>query len=140
MCKTMVKSCLVTFLVFFAVRAFLLRIACLNMMCMLLVSCAMGQEMKRIDESKLAEQKRQASMSNDLNGEQIFFRTCNQCHPTGKANVGPALDKLDEHYPDDSKLIAFIRKGKGVMPPVPKDVLDDAEMASLVVYLRKLNQ
>ncbi len=100
----------------------------------------MDKEMKRIDESKLAEAKRQASMSNDLNGEQIFFRTCNECHPSGKKNVGPALDKLDEHYPDDSKLIAFIRAGKGVMPPVPKDVLNDAEMSSLIRYLRKLNE
>ena len=98
----------------------------------------MDKEIKRIDESKLAELNRQAAMSNDLNGEQIFFRTCNECHPTGKKNVGPALDQLDEHFPDDSKLIAYIRKGKGVMPPVPKDVLNDAEMSSLIRYLRKL--
>jgi mono/diheme cytochrome c family protein len=114
-------------------RHFALLIPCL------ISSCAMSEEMKRIDESKLADQKRQASMSNDLNGEQIFFRTCNECHAGGKANVGPALDKLDEHFPDDSKLIAFIRKGKGVMPPVPKDVLNDNEMASLITYLRKLD-
>jgi mono/diheme cytochrome c family protein len=99
----------------------------------------MSEEMKRIDESKLADQKRQASMSNDLNGEQIFFRTCNECHPGGKANVGPALDKLDEHFPDDSKLIAYIRKGTVVMPPVPKSVLNDTEMSSLITYLRKLD-
>ena len=106
----------------------------------LLLSCAMGEEVKRIDESKLADQRKQAAMSNDLNGEQIFFRTCNECHQSGKANVGPALDKLDEHFPEDSKLIAYLRAGKGVMPPVPKDVLNDAEMASLIVYLRKLNE
>lgn len=100
----------------------------------------MSEEVKRIDESKLAEQRKQAAMSNDLNGEQIFFRTCNECHPTGKKNLGPALDKIDEHFPDDSKLIAFIRAGKGIMPPVPKDVLNDQEMANLVLYLRKLNQ
>ena len=99
----------------------------------------MSEEMKRIDESKLADQKRQASMSNDLNGEQIFFRTCMECHAGAKANVGPALDQLEEHFPDDNKLIAFIRVGhsgtKGYMPPVPKSVLDDAEMTSLVAYL-----
>jgi mono/diheme cytochrome c family protein len=104
----------------------------------------MSEEVKRIDESKLAEQRKQAAMSNDLNGEQIFFRTCNECHPTGKKNVGPALDQLDEHFPDDAKLAAYIRQGgakKGaIMPPVPKDVLNDQEMANLILYLRKLNQ
>lgn len=109
-------------------------------LCLVVSACAMSEEMKRIDQSKLADQKRQASMSNDLNGEQIFFRTCNECHPGGKANVGPALDKLDEHFPDDSKLIAFIRAGKGVMPPVPKEVLNNAEMAALITYLRKLDK
>jgi mono/diheme cytochrome c family protein len=99
----------------------------------------MSEEMKRIDQSNLADQKREAAMSNDLNGEQIFFRTCNECHPGGKANVGPALDKLDEHFPDDSKLIAYIRKGKGVMPAVPKEVLNENEMRSLITYLRKLD-
>ncbi len=111
----------------------------LLILCLIVSSCAMSEEMKRIDQSNLADQKREAAMSNDLNGEQIFFRTCNECHPGGKANVGPALDKLDEHFPDDSKLIAYIRKGKGVMPAVPKEVLNENEMRSLITYLRKLD-
>jgi cytochrome c2 len=100
----------------------------------------MTEEIKRIDESKQAEFKRKSLMSNDLTGEQIFFRSCNTCHPGGKKNVGPSLEQMDDHFPDDAKLIAFLRKGKGIMPPQTKDVLNDNEMLSLVSYLRQLNQ
>ena len=108
----------------------------------LLSSCAMSEEVKRIDESKQAEQQRQSAMSNDLNGEQIFFRTCNECHPSGRGNLGPSLEKLDEHFPDDAKLTAFLRRGSkaGIMPPLPKDIINDAEMSALLRYLRKLNK
>jgi mono/diheme cytochrome c family protein len=101
--------------------------------------CAMSEEVKRIDESNQVEERKRAAMSNDLNGEQVFFRTCNECHPGGRANFGPALDKLSEHFADDAKLIDYIRRGKGVMPPVPKSIINDAEMADLITYLRKLN-
>jgi len=100
----------------------------------------MTEEIKRIDESQQAEFKRKSLMSNDLTGEQIYYRSCKTCHAGGKRDVGPALDHMDEHYPDDHKLIAFLRKGKGIMPPQTKDVLNDNEMQSLVRYLRQLHQ
>lgn len=99
----------------------------------------MGEEMRRIEAAKQANQMRDASMSTNLTGEQIFVRSCNTCHPGGKEGMGPRLDRISEDFPTDATLIAFIRKGKGMMPAQPKDSLNDDEMNNLVGYLRNLS-
>jgi len=98
----------------------------------------MSEEMKRIAAQKKADQQRQESGSTNLTGEQIFVRTCNTCHPQGRQGMGPSLENLATHFPDDAKLKAYIRTGKGIMPGQPKDVLNDQEMDNLVGYLRAL--
>ncbi len=100
--------------------------------------CAMPEEMRRINEMKELSQRREGQMTTDLSGQQIFVRSCNACHPGAKEGMGPALDKLAEHFPTDDKLKKFIRQGVGMMPPQTKDVLDDQELVNLVVYLRGL--
>jgi mono/diheme cytochrome c family protein len=107
--------------------------------CNVLSGCVMSEEMKRIAANKKAEQARQESGSTNLTGEQIFIRTCNTCHPGGEAGMGPTLETIAKDFPDDAKLRAFLRKGKGMMPPQPKEVLNDQEMDNLVGYLRGLN-
>ncbi len=105
----------------------------------LLAGCAMREEVKRIEQVKRAQNEKQASMSTDLTGEQVFFRSCNTCHPGGKKSpLGPALDHLADHFPTDGALAKFLRQGKGIMPPQPRDVLNDQEMDSLIAYLRAL--
>jgi mono/diheme cytochrome c family protein len=99
----------------------------------------MSEEMKRIDAVKKAEQVRQESGSTNLTGEQIFIRTCNTCHPGGRAGMGPTLENMGKDFPDDAKLKAFLRQGKGIMPPQPKEVLNDQEMDNLISYLRALD-
>jgi len=104
----------------------------------LVCGCAMSEEMKRIQERKNAERMRDASLSPDLTGEQLFIRSCNTCHPGGKKGFGPTLENLPEHIPDDAKLKLLIRQGKGTMPAYPKAALNDQELDNLVDYLRKL--
>lgn len=104
----------------------------------LLSGCVMSEEMKRIAAVKQAQQARQESGSTDLTGEQIFIRTCNTCHPGGSAGMGPSLENLAKDFPTDAKLKAFLRHGKGIMPPQPKEVLNDKEMDNLIGYLRAL--
>lgn len=99
----------------------------------------MNEEMKRIEAAKQAGQLREASRSTNLTGEQIFYRSCNTCHPSGKKGVGPRLDKITEHYPDDKQLAALFRKGKGMMPPQPKEDINDDELKNLINYVRTLN-
>ena len=116
------------------------RYAVILPLALCLAGCAMSEEMKRIAENKQLEREKQASMSTDLNGEQVFFRSCNTCHPGGKKGpLAPALDQLEEHFPSDQQLKAYLRKGKGIMPPQTKDVLNDKEMDALISYLRRIN-
>ena len=105
----------------------------------LLNACSMGEEMRRIDESKRASQIKDASRSSNLTGDQLFARSCNTCHPGGKAGMGPRLDKLETDFPTDDVLKKFLRKGKGMMPAQTPEIMNDAELSSLVVYLRNMN-
>jgi mono/diheme cytochrome c family protein len=98
----------------------------------------MQEEVKRIEQVKQLEQRRAAATSTDLTGQQLFIRSCNTCHPSGRAGVGPSLAAMNDHFPSDKALREFIRKGKGIMPGQPKETLNDKELDSLVAYLRAL--
>ncbi|MCC7528896.1 MAG: cytochrome c [Candidatus Melainabacteria bacterium] len=103
-----------------------------------LSACSMGEEVKRIRAVNEVEKQRAQSQSTDLTGEQVFIRSCNTCHPRGRAGMGPALDKMDEHFPADQQLKRFIRMGKGIMPAQTADVVNDTELDNLVKYLRAM--
>lgn len=105
---------------------------------LVLNSCSIGEEVKRIEEVEQAELRQQASMSSDLTGEQLFARSCNTCHPGGAEGMGPSLASLANKFPTDAQLIAFIRKGKGLMPAQPETTINAKEMDNLVAYLRAL--
>lgn len=106
---------------------------------LLMSGCSMSEEVRRIEQVKQLEQRRNAASSTDLTGKQIFVRSCNTCHPGGRRGFGPALDQMEQHFPSDQALKSFIRKGKGAMPAQPKEVLNDRELDALVYYLRSLN-
>lgn len=99
----------------------------------------MGEEMRRIEESKRASEMRSSQRTTNLNGEQLFVRSCNTCHPHGKEGMGPSLIAMDKDFPSDDALRKFLRKGKGMMPSQPVDDINETEMDSLVAYLRKMN-
>ena len=82
----------------------------------------------------------ESARSGNLTGEQVFIRSCNTCHPGGKKGFGPSLENMQADFPDDAKLAAYIRKGKGNMPGQPKSVISDTELDNLIVYLRTLNE
>jgi mono/diheme cytochrome c family protein len=108
--------------------------------CLLLLGgCSMKEEIKRIEAVKQAQQANEASRSDNLTGEQVFIRSCNTCHPSGKKGFGPSLIAMDDHFPTDDKLKALIRDGKGAMPGQPPATLNDRELSNLVDYLRRLN-
>jgi cytochrome c5 len=101
-----------------------------------LSGCVMSEEMKRIDAQNKAQLARDESGSTNLTGEQIFVRNCNTCHMQGRAGFGPSLENFAKDFPTDAALKAFLRKGKGMMPP--QDKLTDQEMDNLVAYLHTL--
>ncbi|MBK7838905.1 MAG: cytochrome c [Candidatus Obscuribacter sp.] len=52
--------------------------------------------------------------------------------------MGPSLENIATKFAKDDELKAFIRKGKGIMPAQPVDVINDQELDNLVGYLRQL--
>lgn len=102
----------------------------------LLSSCSISEEARRIESVRQAQLRRQAQMSDDLTGAQVFVRSCNTCHPGGLSGLGPGLEHLSEHFPDDRSLVEFIRTGSGEMPAQTEAVLNDREMENLIIYLR----
>lgn len=104
-----------------------------------LFGCSMGEEIRRIEQVKRAQAASEQQRSTNLTGEQIFIRSCNTCHPSGKLGMGPSLDNMEKDFPTDDALKQFIRTGKGMMPGQPKSTINDQELSNLVVYLRQLN-
>src|SRR5437868_7077529 len=49
-----------------------------------LVGCSMKEEIKRIEARQQAQMASDASRSANLTGEQIYIRSCNTCHPSGR--------------------------------------------------------
>ena len=101
--------------------------------------CSMKEEIKRIEAVKQAQQASASARSTNLTGHQIFIRSCNTCHLSGKQGSGPSLVDMDDHFKTDEELAAFIRKGKGLMPGQPQSTLNDQELKNLIDYLRQLN-
>jgi len=52
--------------------------------------------------------------------------------------MGPSLENLSKDFPDDASLKAYLRKGKGMMPAQPVEIINDQEMDNLIDYLRHL--
>jgi len=102
--------------------------------------CVMSEEVKRINQVQAEKKRRAEERTTNLSGEQIFKRSCNTCHPGAQAGMGPALDKLKEHFPTDKVLKAFLRQGAGVMPANPVEVINEKEMDNLIDYLRELQE
>lgn len=101
----------------------------------------MKEEIRRIEEVKRLRANAAASRTTNLTGEQLFIRSCNTCHPGGgKGPMAGSLIDMDQHYPKDEQLKAFLRKGKGIMPPLPVATVNDEEMTNLMGYLRQLNE
>jgi cytochrome c5 len=118
---------------FKSVVASMLAGACLS-------GCSMQEEMRRIEQVRKAQEASQQSRSTNLTGEQVFIRSCNTCHPSGRKGMGPSLETMDKDFPTDQALKQMIRTGKGIMPPQPKATINDDELNNLVVYLRRLNE
>jgi mono/diheme cytochrome c family protein len=70
-------------------------------------------------------------------GQKLFMRQCNQCHPGGAAGLGPALN--NKPLPGVA-MRTQIRLGAGAMPAFKEDALSDAEVDAIVAYCNKLQQ
>ena len=68
----------------------------------------------------------------ELRGEAVFMRFCNECHPQGEASVGPSIH--DKPLPGE--LIKLqVREGLGAMPSFGTEPIPDPDLEALVAYL-----
>ena len=73
----------------------------------------------------------------EVNGRVVFMEHCNACHVGGSGSLGPSLN--DKPLP--AFLMRFqVRQGLGTMPAFSEDKIDDAEMDSLIAYLKALRR
>jgi mono/diheme cytochrome c family protein len=71
------------------------------------------------------------------NGRQLFTQHCQQCHPNGKAGLGPALN----NKPAPSFLVKRqIRWGLGAMPSFKKEEIPESDLKDLVTYVIALRK
>jgi mono/diheme cytochrome c family protein len=70
-----------------------------------------------------------------LDGQKLFARHCDQCHPRGESGLAPALN----NKPLPGFLMKFqVRHGLGAMPSFSEVDITDQELDELVAYLQAL--
>lgn len=72
-----------------------------------------------------------------LLGERVFATHCYQCHPGGRAGLGPALN--DKPLPGFA-IRTQVRQGVGAMPAFPEEMISNEELDGVVAYLVALRR
>lgn len=70
-------------------------------------------------------------------GQIVFMKQCNQCHPQGEAGLGPALN--DKPFPEFLKKFQ-VRHGLGAMPSFSREEISDGQLDDLMEYLKELKK
>ena len=65
-------------------------------------------------------------------GQRVFMHSCYECHPGGRAAVGPAIN--DKPLPQ-AAIRTQVRLGAGAMPGFSKERLSDEEVNAVAKYL-----
>lgn len=71
----------------------------------------------------------------EARGQVVFMEHCHQCHPSGEAGLGPALN--DKPFPTFLKRFQ-VRRGLGAMPSFSEEQISDQELDALMAYLSAL--
>ena|SRR5947209_7295407 len=69
------------------------------------------------------------------NGQRVYMANCHQCHPSGAAGVGPALN--DKPLPVWAMKFQ-VRHGVGAMPAFNQSKISDADLDDLLRYEKSL--
>jgi mono/diheme cytochrome c family protein len=79
-----------------------------------------------------------AYVPNVADGQQLYSRFCDSCHPGGGSGLGPSLRgaELEAEFADDEALKRVTREGVGTMPAFRQ--LTDRQLDDIVAYIRTL--
>jgi len=85
-----------------------------------------------------------ASPGDPVAGKRLFATTCAGCHPAGGNAIVPDAPLkgavFARKFADDARIVAVVRNGiKGTaMPPFSVKAVSDADLKSMIAYLRTL--
>jgi mono/diheme cytochrome c family protein len=71
-----------------------------------------------------------------LNGQEVFMKNCNKCHPLGESGLGPSLN--NRGYLPSFMIRYQVRHGMGVMPSFSKGRIPSGDLDDLIDYLKAL--
>jgi mono/diheme cytochrome c family protein len=75
-----------------------------------------------------------AAQSDDHAGKAPYDRNCGVCHgPAGRGNVAPPLVPFEKTF---DEVLAIVREGRGEMPPVSANAVNDDAIRLIVDYLQ----
>jgi mono/diheme cytochrome c family protein len=67
------------------------------------------------------------------NGEKVYMKYCQQCHPAGESGLGPSINA----NPAPQFIKRFqVRHGLGVMPSFKKDEISKKDLKDISAYLK----
>src|SRR4051794_8858207 len=69
------------------------------------------------------------------NGQVVFERYCNVCHPGGGRGAGPSLIPLLPTLSDD-QVRSIVRRGRQRMPGYDQATISDDSLTALIAYMR----
>jgi mono/diheme cytochrome c family protein len=102
-----------------------------------LAACAGGTSTSRASPLPSGAQARDPTL---LAGRKVYVAECATCHGSrGQGGVGPTFHdgRLRRDFPSPSDQVAFVSKGKGVMPPFA-GVLTSRQLGAVVAYERQV--
>ena len=68
-------------------------------------------------------------------GQKVFMKYCDQCHPGGEAGLAPAIN----NKPLPTFLMRFqVRHGVGAMPAFNQQDISEEDLDHLLTYLKEL--
>ncbi|MHB1417892.1 MAG: c-type cytochrome [Chloroflexota bacterium] len=78
-----------------------------------------------------------ASSSTLAEGQAVFEKNCNPCHPGGNAGAGPSLKRAQLTV---ARIKNQVRNGGGGMPAFGTQKISDQELDALAQYVMSLHQ
>ena len=84
-----------------------------------------------------AEETKPDYSAAELNGQEVFMKNCNRCHPAGNAGLGPSI--INKPLPG-FLLKLQVRKGFGTMPAFDREHLPEKELDDLVSYIKAVRK
>jgi cytochrome c551/c552 len=79
-------------------------------------------------------------LTNDNQGQVLFGRYCDSCHPAGREGIGASLrdEQFKRKFQTEAQIFEFVRTGGFDMRPYPPDFLPDEDLVEISRFILEL--